>query len=308
MVAVEQLGPGHPAGRGRAFGLTSVSETFTEFHQQRWPVTRAGCASNGSVACWGENELWPGHAAGRGATFTAVSSGSGHTCGLRVRWLGGLLGPIMNYGQATPPADEHPSPPSAAAAVTRAGCAANGTPVCWGHESLEGQATRRRPEKPSLPSTVAGRPHLCGLRAEWDGKSAGDRTATLAQFDAAGGGNCSAAITQRYHSYNHTCGLRRSRGLPSVGARISFFGVTRRPPQVQTFSAVGSGDRHTCGLRADGSVPSVGAAQATGTAVSKDKLIASGWAKLLQLSAVALELTRVGCTTDGCSRPVGATE
>ena len=135
-----------PLATGETFTAISSGDTYT-----------CGLRSDGSVACWGENKY--GQATPpAGETFTAVSSGSGHTCGLRSDGSAACWG-YNEHGQATPPADEilttissgvshtcglrsmarwpagagmnmtrprrrlgRPSPPSAAAPDTHAGC------------------------------------------------------------------------------------------------------------------------------------------------------------------------------------------
>ena len=204
-----------------------------------------GLRSNGSVACWGENEH--GQATPpAGETFSAVSSGSGYACGLRSDGSVACWG-YNRYGQATPPADEILTTISSGGAHT-CGLRANGTPVCWGKNTdstgrVVGQSTP--PSGETFAAINGGGDHTCALRTNGTVRCWGSN-----RYGASSPPNGTVLASLSDHSYNHTCGLDAQGTAICWG--ISFFGVTR-PPTGETFSTVGSGDRHTCGLRADGS-------------------------------------------------------
>ena len=223
-----------------------------------------GLRSDGSVACWGDNEYGQATAPA-GETFTAVSSGGEHTCGLRSNSSVACWGNNGN-GQATAPAGETFTSVSSGAAHT-CGLRSDGSVACWGW-NLYGQATA--PAGGTFTAISSGGIHTCGLRSNgsaacWGYNGDGRATAPAGEtFTAISSGS------------GHTCGLRSNGSVACWGHNDEGQATA---PAGETFTAVSSGGHHTCGLRSNGSVACWGDnrfGQASAPAVETFTAISSG--------------------------------
>ena len=223
-----------------------------------------GLRSDGSVACWGDNEYGQATAPA-GETFTAVSSGGEHTCGLRSDGSVACWGDNRS-GKATAPAGETFTAVSSGAAHT-CGLRSDGSVACWGW-NLYGQATA--PAGGTFTAISSGGIHTCGLRPDgsvacWGLNHKGQATAPAGEtFTAIRSGGI------------HTCGLRSNGSVACWG--LNHKGQATAPAG-ETFTAVSSGGHHTCGLRSNGSVACWGDnrfGQASAPAVETFTAISSG--------------------------------
>ncbi len=119
-----------------------------------------GIKSDGTLACWGYNEY--GQATPPTGTFTRVGAGTRHTCGLRSDGTLACWGENV-YGQASPPAGRFQRPVVGAGGSHTCGLRSDGTVACWGITATAKPARRPAPSPRSAraPITPAG----CGATA-----------------------------------------------------------------------------------------------------------------------------------------------
>ena len=193
-----------------------------------------GLRPDGSVACWGDNGY--GESTPPGGEFASVSAGSGHTCGLRPDGTVACWG-WNQYGQSTPPGGEFAS--VNVGGIHTCGLRRDGTVVCWGN-NFYGEST---PPGGEFASVSMGHHHTCGLRPEgsvtcWGWDESGQSTPPGGEFASIGAGAF------------YTCGLRPDGSVACWGSD----GSGQSTPPGGEFVSVSGGVAHTCGLRSDGSV------------------------------------------------------
>ena len=198
-----------------------------------------GLRSNGAVACWGYN-AYRQATAPTGETFTAISSGRWHTCGLRIDGTAICWG-YNRYGQATPPGGGTFTAISGGGFHT-CGLRSNGSVACWG-DNEHGQATA--PAGETFTAISSGGSHTCGLRSNGAVACWGDNRYRQATAPT---GETFTAISS---GLLHTCGLRSNGAVACWG--WNEYGQATAPAG-ETFTAISSGGWHTCGLRSNGSV------------------------------------------------------
>lgn len=216
--------------------------------------------------------------------FSAISSGPGHTCGIRSSDGEVLCWPrIESFGATIPPVGVAFDSISAGLDHSCGVRAADGEVQCWG-DNTNGQSTP--PVGVVFNSVSAGHYYTCGIRSSdgevqcWGGFSS-DIPPTGVAFDSVsvgsrvtcgirssdgeaqcwGANNWGAdippqgvafiAISTKY--YFHTCGIRASdREVQCWGD--DFYGESS-PPAGVAFESVSAGFEHTCGVRAsDGEI------------------------------------------------------
>ena len=191
--------------------------------------------SDGSVACWGNND-YGGQATPPTGSFVSVSAGDSHTCGVRSNGSVACWG-RNDFGQATPPAGLFNSV-SAGVAHT-CGVRSNGSVACWGN-NWAGQAT---PPTGSFVSVSAGDSHTCGVRSDgsvacWGNDGGGQATPPAGSFVSVSAG--------RYH----TCGVMSDGSVTCWG----WDGNGESTPPAGSFASVSAGEDYTCGAMSDGAV------------------------------------------------------
>ena len=194
-----------------------------------------GVKSDGSVACWGNND-YGGQATPPTGSFVSVSAGDSHTCGVKGDGSVACWG-RNDFGQATPPAGSFDSV-SAGVAHT-CGVRSNGSVACWG-TNWAGQAT---PPTGSFVSVSAGGDHTCGVRSDgsvacWGNDGGGQATPPAGSFVSVSAG--------RYH----TCGVMSDGSITCWG----WDGNGESTPPAGSFVSVSAGEDYTCGATSDGSV------------------------------------------------------
>ena len=194
-----------------------------------------GVMSDGSAACWGNND-YGGQATPPTGSFVSVSAGDSHACGVKGDGSVACWG-RNDFGQATPPAGSFDSV-SAGVAHT-CGVRSNGSVACWGN-NWAGQAT---PPTGSFVSVSAGGDHTCGVRSDgsiacWGNDGGGQATPPAGSFVSVSAG--------RYH----TCGVMSDGSIICWG----WDGNGESTPPAGSFVSVSAGEDYTCGLRSDGSV------------------------------------------------------
>ena len=194
-----------------------------------------GVRSTGSVACWGSNEY--GGATPPAGSFLSVSAGWDHTCGVRSSGSVACWG-SDEYGGATPPAGSFVS--VNAGVNHTCGVKSNGFVACWGNNDYGSQAT---PPAGSFLSVSAGDSHTCGVRSNdsvacWGRDEYGQSTPPAGSFVSV-----SAGVA-------HTCGVRSNDSVACWGNND----YGEATPPAGSFVSVSAGWYHTCGLRSNVSV------------------------------------------------------
>ena len=193
-----------------------------------------GLRSDGTITCWGVNN--EGQAEAPGGVYSAVSAGWEHSCGLRT------VGTITCWGDNDEGQTEAPGGVySAVSAGSGHSCGLRtvGTITCWG-DNDEGQT-----EAPTgvYSAVSAGSGHSCGLRSDgtitcWGVNDDGEAEAPGGVYSAASAG------------WEHSCGLRTDGTITCWG--YNEYGQAEAPGGV--YSAVTAGGLHSCGLRTDGTI------------------------------------------------------
>ena len=227
-----------PASPGGDAAPQATSEA-----KSRGEVISAGYAHtcwvspNGSVACWGKDDL--GQSSPPPGEFVSVSVGRGHTCGVRDNGSAACWGHNFNddYGQSIPPAGEFVS--IDAGDWHNCGVRSDGTVTCWGADGY-GQSS---PPPGKFASVSAAYHHTCGLRdngtvACWGEDDYGESTPPQGEFSSVSAG------------YSFTCGVRNDGSIDCWGDDD----YDRATPPEGEFASVSAGYDHACGVKADGSV------------------------------------------------------
>ena len=201
-----------------------------------------GLRTDGTIACWGqdeEGESWRAHRQYAltdppSGTFSAVSAGRAHSCGLRTDRSITCWG---NNGDG-----QTDAPPGTFTSVSAGighscGLRTDGSVMCWG-DNRDGQ-TDAPPG--TFTSVSAAWQHSCGLRT--------DQTITCWGHDGGGrldvpSGSLSAVAAS---GNEHFCGLRTDGAIVCWGARW-WDGMLPQAPS-GTFTAVSTNTGLSCGLR-----------------------------------------------------------
>ena len=196
-------------------------------------VYTCGVKSNGSVACWGSDFF--GKATPPAGSFDSVSAGWGHTCGIRSDGSVACWGLDLD-GQSTPPVGSFVS--VSAGTSTTCGVRSDGSVACWGKDDY-GEST---PPVGSFVSVSAGSHYNCGVRSDgsvacWGANWGGRSTPPAGSFVSVSAGD-------------HTCGVRSDGSVACWGSDED----GQATPPAGSFVSVSAGMEHTCGVRSDGSV------------------------------------------------------
>ena len=194
-----------------------------------------GLRSDGTVACWGNNDS--GQASPPAGVFIQVSASAGHTCGLRSDGTVACWGDD-SYGQASPPVDAFTQ--VSAGAYHTCGLRSDGTVACWGDDSY-GQAS---PPVDAFTQVSAGGWHTCGVKS--DGIAACWGQASYGQSSPP-----ADAFTQVSAGGWHTCGVKSDDGAVACWG---YNGDGRASPPAGIFAQLSLGLYHTCGIKSDGGV------------------------------------------------------
>ena len=220
-----------------------------------------GVRTDGTIACWGEND-W-NQAAAPGGRFNSVAAGGWHTCALRtdatvdcwglndigtprddfpysrgVCWSPTTVAPEYCWSGAGEDPDGFFDAISAGAAHT-CGLRTDGTIACWGH----GAGGRVDVPNDKLSTQFLSENFLCWGATYSVGTLSCAVYGDVGQGDAPGG-TFSAVTAGGWH----TCALRADGTIACWGHNDH----GQRNPPPGTFSAVSAGWAHTCALRADG--------------------------------------------------------
>ena len=246
--------PTLPARGGADFIQVSAGESHT-------------CAlrSDGSVVCWGDDEVGQLRAPAD-ERFTAIAAGGSHTCGLRLSgtaacWgydLSALLPEIPEERRALaapvfPPEDEQFTSISAGFAST-CGLRADGAVVCWDvrPETAVGWRGQYAPFGDEQFMTVIASPSglpVCGLRL--DGSGLCVEYSVFPPTNDIDGTPAGERLVSLQAGLSYACGLRSDGSVLCWGDDTA----GQFPPEGEgPFSEVAIGSFHTCGLRLDGSV------------------------------------------------------
>ena len=143
-------------------GSSPPGGTYTTRHRRRQP-TAARSNTDGTLACWGNNDFGQALAAGRHLQRPSPA-GDSHSCAVNNRRVARLLGPQRRTGRQRPPPPTR-SPRSAPAAPTVAPCCTDGSLACWG-QNFFGQAapSRRHLHHPLAPAAL----HTCAVNTQRD--------------------------------------------------------------------------------------------------------------------------------------------
>ena len=193
-----------------------------------------GVRGDGSVACWGDDG--DGQVTPPAGEFASVSAGGNHTCGV------GRDGSVACWGddgdgQVTPPAGEFAS--VSAGGNHTCGVRQDGSASCWGSNG-HGQVTPRAGE---FVSVSAGSAHTCGVGRDgsvacWGWNEHSQVTPPTGEFASVSAG------------WAHTCGVKRDGSVVCWGND----NWGQATPLAGEFASVSAGGGHTCGVRQDGSV------------------------------------------------------
>ena len=249
------------------------------------PLHTCGLKTDGSVVCWGSNELGQLDPP-ESQSFGSISSGNAHTCALEIDgtavcWGAGtddeLLAPANERFESISSGKHHfacglksdktlvcwgrypeevMSPPagqftSVSSGVTHA-CALdkNGTAVCWGRYAWSSFPFHiPQPMRETFVSISSGFDHTCGLRQDGAAVCWGDNGAPAWDAD----GRASPPEGERFSAISggqyHTCGLRED-GTAMCWGRDS--SQLEPPHPEEKFTSISSGEDHTCAIRDDG--------------------------------------------------------
>ena len=193
-----------------------------------------GLRADDTIECWGWNEY--GQVGAPAGTFTAITAGEGHSCGLRADSTITCWG-YNEGGQADTPAGTFTA--VSAGSDHSCGVRTDKTIVCWGtNESGETEAPAG-----AFTAVSAGSTHSCGLRTDntagcWGSNWAGRVEAPAGTFTAVSAGS------------DHSCGVRTDDTITCWGT--NWHGETEAP--AGAFTAVSAGYSYSCGLRTDSTI------------------------------------------------------
>jgi alpha-tubulin suppressor-like RCC1 family protein len=201
--------------------------------------------NDGSIACWGWDEIGQVSNAPTGQNFIQVSAGGYHNCALKND--GSIVCWGWNqYGQVgmTPSGNDF----TQVSAGTAYNCALkdNGSIVCWGSGS-NGQTFP--PSSNDFTQISAGVHHTCALSNDgsiacWGWDLYGQVSKTPSGDD----------FTQVSANYFHTCALRRNGGMTCWGKED--IGQITDAPTSNDFTQISAGIEagHSCALKNDGRI------------------------------------------------------
>ncbi len=209
-----------------------------------------GIRADGSAVCWGPN--FYGEADAPEGRFTAISAGSDHSCGIRADGSAACWGD-NDYGEADAPEGRFTA--ISAGSGHSCGIRADGSAACWG---LNGYGEADAPEG-RFTAISAGSGHSCGIRADgsavcWGFNRHGQADAPAGRFTAISAGDI------------HSCGIRADGSAVCWGHN----GKGRADAPEGRFTAISAGEGHSCGIRADGSAACWGDNFAGGTQCGSD--------------------------------------
>ena len=209
-----------------------------------------GLRSDGSVVCWGRDNV--GQASAPGGSFTQVSAGGEHSCGLRSDGSVVCWG-RDNVGQASAPGGSFTQVSAGGGhefGGHSCGLRSDGSMICWGHRGFGelGSPGAWYMQLSLYMQVSAGVTHSCGLL--WNG--------SVVCWGNGADGQTSAprdSFTEVSAGVTHSCGLRSDGSVVCWGANED--GQSDAPGG--SFTQVSAGFWHSCGLRSDGSVVCWGA-------------------------------------------------
>ena len=201
------------------------------------PATAHSCGlrTDGTLACWGDNDFGPGHAPDR--QLHRRQRRRLPQLRRQDRRHARLLG--LQRRRPGLAARRHASPPSAPATHS-CGVRTDGTLACWGAQ-LDGQAT---PPAGSFSAVSAGDFHSCGAQDRRHAR-------LLGQQRARPGLAARRQLQRRQRRRRHSCGAAGPTARSPAGATTATGQAT---PPAGSFSAVSAGGAHSCGVRTDGTL------------------------------------------------------
>ena len=204
-----------------------------------------GIRTNGTVTCWGHNDQ--GEADAPDGYFSAISAGSIHSCGIQTS------GTLSCWGNAS---FERLNAPDGTFVAINAGsghsCAirSDQTIACWG----ENVAGRTNAPSGTYIAVAVGSFHSCAIRTDqtvrcWGANDANDRShgSRLGFGQANPPSGSFTAISLGSH---HSCGIRTNGSVACWGG----IGLGQADAPDGQFAAFSVGGSHSCGIRTDGGV------------------------------------------------------
>ena len=193
-----------------------------------------GIRGDDTIRCWGRNQ-W-GQATALQGTFEAVSAGETQTCGLRTDQTIQCWGD-NGFGQTSAPSGAFIA--VSAGLSHSCGVRTNDWIQCWGRN----QWLQREAPQGTYRAVSAGGGHSCGLRTDdtvrcWGLNHDRQAAAPRGSFRAVSAGG------------SHSCGIRADRTVQCWGTN----NWGERSAPAGTFSGISLGARHSCGLQTNGTI------------------------------------------------------
>jgi len=200
--------------------------------------------TDGTVVCWGNNNVGQAIVPGGLASVAQVSVGGGHTCAVKTDGTVVCWGYNVQ-GQATVPGGLSSVAQVSAGFYHTCALKTDGTVVCWGDNS-QGQATMPG-ELASVEQVSAGHSHTCALKTDGTVVCWGNNA--LGQATVPGG---LVSVVQVGAGFYHTCALKTDRTVVCWGRND--YGQATVPGGLASVAQVSAGTYHTCALKTDGTV------------------------------------------------------